>query len=59
MKTYVGFIFTQTPIQNLKERGFLFQETENNLTQGYRAFTLTLPGPDPSPVQIQLRQVID
>lgn len=59
VKTYVGFIFTLFPIENLRQRGFQFEKHENHLTQGYRTFTLHLLDLDCRPTEIQLRQIVD
>ena len=54
MKIFVGYIFTETPIANLRQRGFDFLKEETNHIRGYRAFKLKLSGG-----VIELREVID
>ncbi len=55
MNSFIGYIFTDGPAQELNDRGFAFIQDDTGLSQGYRSFQMTFA--DFSTIEI--REIID
>lgn len=59
MKTVVGYSFTETPMQRLKQSGFDLIRNDETLNHGYREFLVPLSESSGLGFSLEFREVLD